>query len=568
MLLPVAVYYLYRFAIPTVPMSAPALEPPSSAVTFDTLLFLLGAVLFVCQMYDFSFFRADDAYYLNVISSTLARPELPVQGTDVMLGTGSPYTLHPAYRGVGYEVLIALLGDLTNSDPLHLYYKVFPALNALFWLCSWYLFCRTLRVPYPGLAVIVGLLVLLLWTGPHAPSHGLRTLNWGKSLLALVSTAVLFTPVALFVWQKNFASWMLLLLAICSIAILSSSAVFVVPVSIGFACIVLLSVQRSNLRIILLIALAASPIVLLIVYSLSVSLVAPVYPSDGGSGPLRVNGQAFGGVQLQAIALVLLLVLPLAARTVSDGRFQQYILRLCLAGFFTLMAPYLVELVTVVSGMNFLSQRIYRAFPFALLAGIMASIVALNLTAGHSVAAAVSTSRRIAVLALVVAFFGIFIGAMQRDFFYQNRRQAIQPLWDDYVQEAIAARALIKDDAMVAAGKLDAALPILPNPPQFVRVRHYLEFHKLRLSERDYADREFLYNTLKVLSSPQGEDLDTTMTRITASAQALGVTTLVFAADSPAVEKQQFAERLTARLTAKGYECATTPSASTRVCNR
>ena len=569
-LLPIAVYYLYRFATPAVPVSAPSLAPSARAVTFDTLLFLLGTVLFVYLFYDYTFFRADDAFYGNVISSTLARPELPVQGMDALLGTGSPYTLHPAYRGVGYEVLIALVSDLTHSDPLHWYYKIFPALNSVFWLCSWYLFCRILRTPYPGLAVIAGLLILLLWAGPHAsPYHAVRSLNWGKSLLALVATPVLFTSVAVFVWQKYFASWVLLLLSVCSLAILSSSAVFLVPVSIGLACLVLLSFRWSSLRIMLLIVLAALPVVLLIVYSLSVSLAAPVYATGtAATGPLILNGEALGGVQLQAIALALLLILPLAARTVADGRFQHYILRLCLAGYFTLMAPYLVELVTVVSGMNFLSVRIYAAFPFALLVGIMASIAALNLTAGRSAAAVMSAPRRIAVLALVAAFFGVIIGETQRNFFRPNRRLELQEQWESHLQEAIAARALIKDDAMVAAGTLEIVLPILPDPPQFVRVRHYLTYHKLRLTERDYADREYLCNSLQALEPPQGENLDTTVTRTVAIAEALGVTTLVFEADNLTTGKQQFSERLTARLTAEGYDCATTPSASTRVCNR
>jgi len=144
----------------------------------------------------------------------------------------------------------------------------------------------------------------------------------------------------------------------------------------------------------------------------------------------------------------------------------------------------------------------------------------------------------------------------------------MQSFWEDYVKEAIATRALIDDDAVVAAGKLDVALPIFPDPPQFVHVRHYLDFHKLRLTERDYADREYLFRTLRALAPPRGEDIHATMDRIVATAQALGVTTLVFAADAPTVEEQQFAERLTSRLKTDGYECATTPSAATRVCNR
>jgi len=568
-LLPVAAYYLYRFATPSIPAASSSLVPSSNAVTFDTLLFLLGTALFVSQVYDFSFFRADDAYYVNVISSTLAHPELPVQGTDAMLGTGSPYTLHPAYRGVGYEVLIALVGDLTHTDPLYLYYRMFPALNAVFWLCAWYLFCRALRTPYPGLAVMASLLILLLWTGPQAPTYTLRTLDWGKSLLALVSLPVLFSSVAVFISQRNLTSWLLLLLSVCSLAILSTSAMFIIPMSIGLSCIVLLSLRWSSLRAVLLIALAASPVILLTLRSLSVSHAAPVYATGAYlTGPLRVNGEAFGGLQLQAITLVLLLTVPLLARTVSDRRFQQYILRLCLAGYFTLMAPYLVELAAVVAGMNFLSDRIFRAFPFALLAGIMASILALNVAPGRRAVEMLSVPRRLAVLVFGATLLAVFIGAMERDISFDYRRSAMQSFWEDYVKEAIAARALIEDDAVVAAGKLDVALPILPDPPRFVHVRHYLDFHKLRLTERDYADREYLFRTLRALAPPRGEDIQATMDRVVATAQALGVTTLVFAADASTVEEQQFAERLTSRLNAEGYECATTPSAATRVCNR
>ena len=583
MLLPAALLYLFKLATlkDTATLQERASEP--STKTLDIILLFITAAAIAFSLYGTNFPSYDDSFYAHVISSTLANPELPIQGQDLLLGTDAPYTLHPAYRTVGYEVLIAFVSDLSGLNPLYLYLDIFPVVSSIFWILTAYLFMRTLGAPYPGLAVTVSLLVLLFWSGRYAPGMALMFLNWGKNLLMLVVAPLLFVFVATFIRSPGFRTWLLLLFSVSAAGIWSSTALFVVPMCVGLASITFLPSIKRNFRTLFFTLLSLTPFFLLLAYTIVMLDQAPANTSANSTGAIKVHGEAFGNIYIKMLILVMLFILPLAARTLGNPVFRVNLYRICVVGILTVMAPYMTEVVAVVTGINLLSVRLQYAYPATLLVGMVASIAVAHLKPYAGTPA--NVPARYAVTAFALIFYGALFGFMEKRYLFGEWRKFTVIFTDDF-DEAVAARALIPNGSYVAAGDLDDILPILPNPPTFIQAKYYLNFHKYFLPEDEFIKRKSLHRTLKIRLPRKGMSLEGTFDWIVATAESLGVSTLVFhtvggrhrpyivaigipkrSAETDA-KRAAFVTALTARLRTAGYDCATTPSGRSKVCHR
>ncbi|MCB1688804.1 MAG: hypothetical protein KDI33_09975 [Halioglobus sp.] len=538
----------------------------------DCLLLLGTSLALAVSACGSGFPTGDDAFYGHVMSSTLANPDFPVQGQDLLLNTNTPYTLHPAYRGVGYEVLIALISEAVSQRPTFLYFSIAPVLGAVMWCFAAYLFMRAMRSPYPGLAVAVFFLLLLFWGSDlrHAPSGLLVNNWWGKSLVLIVAAPLLFSAVAAYAQMQTLRTWLLLFLAVCTVAIWSSTALFVVPLAVAMACLVFLPFSKKNLSTMLTISLSLAPILLLILHGLLVLRSAPV--GAGGTGSLDVLGEEFGGLPAKAAVLVILLILPFLARSIRDAKFQSNVLRICMIGVFTVMAPFFIETIAVVTGLNLLSFRLPAAYPGILLLGVMASIALTHLVSTESTRH--TGWRRGLVPALVLMLYALLLATIDLEYAHTKGRKYARTASDFHWREAESARELIPGHAVVAAGAMDAFLPMLPDPPAFISVRHYLRYHRHALSASEYAERKYLQSLLEEKRPRDGDSLEITMNNIVAIADRLKVTTMVFYAEKPNSfappdpEKQEFVAALMRRLTRENYRCAETPWGVTIVCNR
>ena len=582
-LLPVFLAYLLHFKSPKIGTVPQETFTETGTQIFDILLLFIAAGFFVFSLYGTNFPSYDDAFYAHVISSTLGNPELPIQGQDLLLRTDAPFTLHPAYRVVGYEVLIAWLSDISGLNPLDLYYDVFPCINAIFWILAAYLFMRTLGTPYPGIAVTVSLLMLMFWGGGRfAPGMPLMFLNWGKNLLILLAAPLLFVFVSVFIRSQNIRTWCLLFLSVSSLGILSSTALFLVPVCVGLACIVFLAPKKANFLTLFFTLCSLAPFVLFMVYTVVMLKQAPANTSGFNAGFITVQGEAFGGITIQALILVMLLVLPLAARTIGNSVFQINLYKVSLVGIFTVMSPYLLEAIAVLTGTKLLSVRLQYAYPTMLLVGVMAGIAIAHLkpyegtpTAKHS---------RYAVFAITLALYGALFGFLDKHYLFGEWRKALVIFTSDF-DEAKAARALIPDGSFVAAGDMDDILPIFPNPPSFIQSKYYLSFQKNFLSRDEFRNRSQLYQILQNRLPRKGESFEDSLDWIVSTSESLGVTTIVFhtvggrhrpyiltkgiAPRSKEIDSKRsaFVKALTARLRTAGYDCTATPSGRSWVCN-
>ncbi len=574
LMLPCSLAYLLYPKVFNGDSPAPAVDEGDRSSTLDCLLFLFGVSALAITVYGLGFPAWDEAFYGHVMSSMLANPALPVQGQDLLLDTSAPYSLHPSYRGVGYEVLIAWISDVMGLNPLQLYFDIFPVCGAILWSFAAYLFMRAVRVPYPGLAVTVSFLILLIWGGQGFSSDSVAFIWRGKSQVLLIAAPLLFFSVAAFIQQQTFRTWFLLLLSVCTVAILSSTALFVAPLTVGMAAIVFLPSIRHNLRTLFTIFLSLAPIFLLLAYGLLALPTVPVSSDIRYSGQLVTWGEEYGGLFAKSAVLMMLLLLPLIARTTKDALFQRTILRVCMVGIFTVMAPFFIEGIAIIARLNFLSFRLPASYPAVLLVGVMASIAVVHLRSTEP-KSDIRGSRFLVPL-FVLMLLGILAGTIQPSYVFGGNWRFSEAIFESSWREAEAARKLIPEGAYVAAGSLDDFLPILPDPPAFIAVRHYLYYHKKFLSNAEYLERNYLFTVLKNRLPEKSQSLETTMNSIVSIADNLGVTTIIFAPEpieanvfyTPDPNKGKFVAALTARLTNVGYECTTTPSGVTIVCSR
>ncbi|MGB1139366.1 MAG: DUF6077 domain-containing protein [Halioglobus sp.] len=544
------------------------------------VVLLIACILFLAvSLYGTGFHTYDDAYYGFIFSSLLADPAAPVLAADPLFGSDAPYVLHPAYRTVGYEVLLALAGSLTGADPLALYHEVMPAVNAATWLLATYVLLRVLHAPYPGVALAAVLLVMLFWTDGFSLGSSLRFMFWGKSLLFFAAAPLLFVAVARLCDNGGIPGWWLLLLIVAAAQTWSSTGLFLAPFAAGLAVLVFAPLDSRFWRVAALAFAALVPVLLAMACSLLVLAGTEIADNGLNAGIMRVQGHAFGTLPAQVAVLVVVCVVPLVAKYCANGEFDRRVTRFALVAFFTVMTPFLLEWIALTVGSNFLARRLVYAFPLAVMVGILVSIGVELILTGRLLRG--GRSPRLAFVSLVLGL-GLLAVAIDRQYLFGDWWRDTQVFRQDF-EEARKARALIPEGAFVAAGDIDDILPVFASPPRFVAVRHYLDYHRSALAPDDYWARKRIFSMLTEKKPLENDTIGSSTARLLHMAERLGVTTIVFqevwgkrrppanietAAAAPDEDQKRFLHQLKKRLGEGGYTCEVTSSRRTWVCNR
>lgn len=580
-LLPFFLLVSFRYARPHRPGVPVTRVPLASLQQVDSLLPLLCMAFLAIGLFGRGFPSPDDAYYAHILSSLVAAPSVPVLGADTLLGTEAPYVIHPAYRPVGYEVLVAAVGDLLGVKPESLFYRWMSVPNAILWVLALQVFMRALRVPLPGVAVGTCVVVYSLWTYGFAPGNNLIFAFWGKSLLLLAAAPLLFALVSAHIESPGWPSWILLLLAVAATVTWSSSSLFLTPAAVGLGAAVFVRSILGDIKRLVVIACSLAPLFAALAYSVWVLSWAPITGDSLNPGILRVHGEAFGEIDTQIVVLFALPALLLLSRTVIDPVFQRLIYRLCVIGFFTVLTPYLLELLSLLLGTNFLARRLQYAYPSGLVFGILASIALLHVMSWRA-----SVRRfHLQATAAIAIVFAFFFTSIRPYYLFGDWWDEVDVYRQDY-REAQAARALIPDGAFVAAGDIDDLLPLLPDPPAFTSVRHYLGYYRGFMSMQEFRKRRELFVLLSLRSPRKNEEISKAVERLARIAKELAVTTLVYQPPGArhrlpvqsvffyrrhvldARGQEAFTEQLTRHLDNTGFDCRQTPSRKTWVCNR
>lgn len=553
--------------------------PKNTAFELIDLTSLIIALMIVIWLATKTGFPTpDDAFYAHVISSTLANPEAPVQGQDFLLGTPAPYSLYPGYRTSGFEVLAALISDIGNLDPLWVYFNLYPLLGVSLWILVAHLFLRSLAIPYPGIGIFITVLIFLNWgVGKSFGNWFISNIYMGKGFVCAILAPLLFSATAIFCQRPVKASWLLLFLSVCGAIAWSSTALLVAPITLALAAAVHLPIRRQSLAVLSFIGMTLIPLFILLYLTFRVvHQTPPFFTDDGQTGKMLVDGSVFGGSWTKALFLVTLLALPVLAAITRNKTAYSRLVRFSMAGALSVYAPYWVEVIAHFSGIHLLSWRIQWAFPSALIAGCVSGLL-------FSKASKIRWENKNSLLhygaipaGAIVLWGAMFIISLDGPIKF-GHRQGVWAIYrevnEEIFTEAKSVHALIPEGAYVVPGHLEAHLPLLPNPPKFIGVRHYLNYHKNVMDDAEYKERSFIQEVTNELMTPQGLEVDNVTRSVAQSAQSLGVTTFVYRATpmlGPGPERKArlgFIDSLTIALENAGYRCEVTASGATKVCN-
>lgn len=222
---------------PTVLRSVSSLK---TYVTENKYVILAVAIAYAINLF-IQKWDLDETFYASIPIFTLAHPTLPLLTYDTLHGFEGIPILHPIYRLHSFELLAAYIASVSDLNPLLLLHVVFPLFYTALFLIAWY---RLLEYFIPdekkaGLLVVV-LLTLLLGESNQSPGNDtLVRFYEGKCVLGFAVVPLIFYHSIQFLTQPRFGTWLLLsLLSIFGLG-LSSSAIFLILITLGIMSLVL-----------------------------------------------------------------------------------------------------------------------------------------------------------------------------------------------------------------------------------------------------------------------------------------------------------------------------------------
>src|SRR5947207_4816259 len=180
----------------------------------------------------------DDAVYVGTAADAVAHPELAVLSHDALYGDQKFPLMLPSYAVESYELLIALIARLLGGPPILWAHAVVPTILAALVPIAWF---RLMQILAPRGYVVATVLALLLLSLP-AEFRGFGNFAFvrlfqGKALFVSIAIPLLFCFAWEFIETGRKRMWILsLACAIASVG-LTASAIFVVPLALGLACL-------------------------------------------------------------------------------------------------------------------------------------------------------------------------------------------------------------------------------------------------------------------------------------------------------------------------------------------
>lgn len=199
---------------------------------------LSGGLTFLAHRPDF-----DDAFFVGVISDSVAHPDTPVLQLDSLYGSHKFPLILPTYKVDSIELLTGMLARTfggVGSTPSTLFWAhaVMPTVFAMLLPFAWAFFLQAItRLWLPATVIALLLLVLLGETQYSLGNFAYVRLFQGKAVLASLGIPLIYA----FAWRfrKTGRGWDWLTLCASSVAALglSSAGLYLVPVALGIAAV-------------------------------------------------------------------------------------------------------------------------------------------------------------------------------------------------------------------------------------------------------------------------------------------------------------------------------------------
>lgn len=325
----------------------------------------------------------DDAFYVNMLVSTLDHPALPMLSFDGMHGDVHAPLIEVFYKPQTISILQAVIAKTTGISAEAIYYIVSPAFFAAFVVIALWLFVRSLDSGAAWLGLLIGFLIMLAWGESHRAygNFSLVRLYQGKGVLLFFFTPLIIYYARLFAFSPSWRNWLLLMFAQIGAVAFSSSALITVSITAGIAILSSASLSRQGVARVLKGWLASTPLIVILILIFLEKLVfvngSPINTSGISNEVLQYTKMLDRGVRAPKevydfttmfgtgwrapIALLAILSLPLvahAAKLASAAWITRYVLLTYLLILNGITGPFLAEHVT-----NNFSWRLYWAIP-------------------------------------------------------------------------------------------------------------------------------------------------------------------------------------------------------------
>jgi hypothetical protein len=178
---------------------------------------------------------SDDSFYLSIPATLLRWPDQPILLKDTIYRIADLPLQLPVYRLHSYEVLIGLLARLTHVQPAYVAYFFMPALFSALSVVAWAQLLRFLApTQWKPTLFILFVCVLSLGEAHHAYGNfAFVRMFQGKAILATFMVPSIIYYAIAFSNKSTLRNWLLLFAAQIAAIGITSSALFVAPLTAG-----------------------------------------------------------------------------------------------------------------------------------------------------------------------------------------------------------------------------------------------------------------------------------------------------------------------------------------------
>ncbi|MEE8474722.1 MAG: DUF6077 domain-containing protein [Myxococcota bacterium] len=429
----------------------------------------------------------DDAFYLNVVVTSLEHPELPPLSFDGLHGEPGLPLLMPAYRVLSHLLAVSAASAASGLSSHWVYYTGVPALMAVLSVLAHALVLRHIVGRRWAWALLALLVITISWghTDRLYASFMWIKLFQGKCILIAFCIPALLACSWRYADTGHRRHWIALCAALITAAGMSPTALVVAPVSVALALAARVQWNRPTLRRLFIGGLCVVPclVELLLIRVLHPEVLEVSARSSPGELVTVIGRGLRGGIAFTASSILLLL-----AHQLPRGK---HVRRYAALAIVVVLCPAVPVLASEL-GRNF-SWRIFWAFPLPLI--VASALAALTYW---------RPGRRLFPAGWIAASALLVMSALSGASVIERVRNHPRPeLLLDFDGLGPIARAAVeftpRDGMLLAATPLAGIIATLPERPRLASVRTgYLLFLWRAGAFEDLDARERLIMALAV----------------------------------------------------------------------
>ncbi len=341
---------------------------------------------------------ADDAYFLSVATATADFPDAALQSFDALHRSGLPPVEQALHLPQVYEILIALVSDVSGLSVPALYYVFLPPLWAgLGVLANWLVLRFFIRSRDATWGTAIYFLILVFWGDGHRTfgNFGFVRLFQGKAIYLTVVLPLIVLTALRYRYRPGVSSWFNLAFSQFAATGLTTNGMVVAPLAAALSIVASPRFDRRSIRTMLGGVSASLP---LIIVSVAMYLkMKPYLSAVMVDTRLLSYGTTLGTVRTPLVLLGLILIPLLAAKT--NVKCANWIAGYVWIVFLVIFMPAVRGMASVLLS-NVFSWRLFWAVPVPLMLSL----------AGAMTVSAIGSRRWLMTSAFAAWIFAFLLG--------------------------------------------------------------------------------------------------------------------------------------------------------------